>query len=238
MSGEYSSAGYSTELWLSRADELHAEHDLQHRIWEELRWEPLLHHEGITVDVAGTVVTIGGTVQSYADRLMAEAAAKRVRGVREVHSTLTVEPAEDGVRTDTELAEAGTQALVWDVRVPHERISLQAAGGVLTLRGTLELQAQRVAALEAVRNLVGLRDVIDLLHIAPVARRAHLRDLVVNSLKRHPRLRGDRIPVEAHEGGVILHGAVRSLAEREEAEEAARGVPGVSRVDDDLEVLG
>ena len=238
MSGGNSSAGYSTELWLSRADELHAEHDLQHRIWEELRWEPLLHHEGIVVDVEGSMVTLGGTVRSYADRVTAETAAKRARGAREVRSTLTIVPPDECVRTDTEIAAAGTHALEWDVRVPHERITVQAAGGVLTLRGALELEAQRLAALEAVRNLVGLRDVIDLLQVTPGARRAHLRDLVETSLKRHPRLRGDRIRVEAHEGGVILHGAVRSLAEREEAEEAARSVPGVSRVDDDLEVLG
>jgi len=238
MSGGYSSAGYSTELWLSRADELHAEHDLQHRVWEELRWEPLLCHEQVIVDVAGSVVTLGGTVRSYADRVTVEAAAKRVRGVREVHSTLTVELPGDCVRTDTELAEAGTHVLAWDVRVPHEHITVQAAGGVLTLRGTLEVEAQRLAALEAVRNLVGLRDVIDLLHVTPRSKKAHLRELVEASLRRHWQLRGDRIRVEAHEGGVILHGTVRSLAEREEAQEAARSVPGVSRVDDDLGVVG
>ena len=238
MSEGYGSAGYSTELWLSRADEHRAEHDLRQRIWEELRWEPLLYHEGIAVNVAGSVVTLTGTVRSYADRVTAEAATKRCRGAREVHNRLEVVPPAKAVRTDSELAAAAAHALAWDVRVPHQRITVQAAGGVLTLRGTVELEAQRLAVVEAVRNLVGLRDLIDLVHVTPDSKATNVRELVESSLKRRPRLRGDRIRVETHEGSVILHGFVRSLAEREEAEEAVRTVPGVARVDDDLEVLG
>jgi len=232
------SAGYSTELWLSRADELHTEHDLQRRIWDELRWEPLLQHEGIAVHMTRSSVTLTGSVPSYADRVAAEAAAKRVQGVREVRSVLEVVPPDASVRTDAALAEAASHALEWDVRVPHGELRVQAAGGVLTLRGTVSIEAQRLAALECVRYLTGLRDVVDLIHLAPASKHTHLRERVETCLRRHPGLRGDRIRVETHGGSVILHGVVRSLAEREEAEEAARGVAGVSRVDDDLEIAG
>jgi osmotically-inducible protein OsmY len=231
------SGGYSTELWLSRADELHAQHERQHHIWEELRWDPLLDAGNITVEVDGSSVTLGGTVPSYAERLAAEHAAKHVHGVRDVKSRLEVVLPDDRVRPDDELAEAASRALAWDVRVPDTLIEVQVASGVLTLRGTLALEAQRLAAQDAVRNLVGLRDLIDLIAIARGAAQVDLKRRIETSLRRHSELRGDRIRVEAREGNVVLRGTVRSLAEREEAEEAARTVPGVAGVDDDLEVL-
>lgn len=231
------SGGYSTELWLSRGDELHGQHERQHHVWEELRWDPLLDVAGITVEVDGSTVTLGGTVPSYTERLAAEEAAKRVHGIHEVRSRLAVVLPPDRVRTDDELAEAATQTLLWDVRVPDEQIEVQVAGGVLTLRGTVMLEAQRRAAWEAVRHLVGLRDLVDVIVTARGAGSTDLKRLVEASLERHSELRGDRIRVVARGANVVLRGTVRSLAEREEAKDAAKAVPGVARVNDELEVI-
>jgi osmotically-inducible protein OsmY len=49
-------------------------------------------------------------------------------------------------------------------------------------------------------------------------------------------LRGDHIKAEPHGNAVLLHGRVRSLAEREEAKRSALSVPGVAEVEDDLKV--
>ena len=46
----------------------------------------------------------------------------------------------------------------------------------------------------------------------------------------------DKIIVEARSGEVILHGSVRSCAEREEAERAAWEAPGVTKADNRITI--
>ena len=56
------------------------------------------------------------------------------------------------------------------------------------------------------------------------------------ALERDGRLHSRRIEVAAHGSQVELHGRVRTLAERLDAEEVARGVAGVTHVSDYLRV--
>ena len=49
-------------------------------------------------------------------------------------------------------------------------------------------------------------------------------------------MEANKIIVETHSGEVILHGTVRSGAERREAERASWGAPGVIKVDNRLTI--
>jgi len=55
---------------------------LQHEVMDELEWEPSVNVEHIGVTVRDGVVTLAGHVESLAEKLAAEKAALRVRGVR------------------------------------------------------------------------------------------------------------------------------------------------------------
>ena len=92
------------------------------------------------------------------------------------------------------------------------------------------------SAIDVVSHLRGVRDVEDAIQTAWASGEWHLGARVHEALERDGRLHGRRIEVAAHGSQVELHGRVRTLAERLEAEEVARGVAGVSHVSDYLRV--
>jgi osmotically-inducible protein OsmY len=56
------------------------------------------------------------------------------------------------------------------------------------------------------------------------------------AFRRSAEIDANRITVEVHDGEVILKGAVRSWAERQEAERAASAALGVRRVDNQITI--
>ena len=89
---------------------------------------------------------------------------------------------------------------------------------------------------DVVAHLRGVREVEDAIQTAWASGEWHLGARVHEALERDGRLHGRRIEVAAHGSQVELHGRVRTLAERLEAEEVARGVAGVTHVSDYLRV--
>jgi osmotically-inducible protein OsmY len=63
-----------------------------------------------------------------------------------------------------------------------------------------------------------------------------LESEIMQALARHHGVHADQMAVEAIDGEVILRGTAGGLLERAEAMRTARAVPGVRRVDDQLQV--
>ena len=63
---------------------------IQKDVMDELKWEPFLHASEIGVAVKNGVATLSGQVDSYAKKLSAERAAKRVGGVKAVAEDIQV----------------------------------------------------------------------------------------------------------------------------------------------------
>jgi osmotically-inducible protein OsmY len=210
--------------------------ELQKRVLEALDWEPGLDAARIGVAASGGVVTLTGQVQSYADRFSAERVVKRILGVKGIANDLEVRLPVDATRTDTDLATAAVRALEWDVQVPHERITLRVANGWITLEGEVEWQFQREAAVRAVRHLLGVRGVTNLVTLVAKPTPGDLKVRIESALRRNAELEARQIRVETRGGTVVLDGAVHSWAERDEAERAVWGAPGVVAVEDRLAV--
>lgn len=62
--------------------------EIQKNVMEQLKWEPILDAAEIGVSVKNGIVTLSGQVNSYAKKLAAERAAKKVGGVRQSPKTL------------------------------------------------------------------------------------------------------------------------------------------------------
>jgi osmotically-inducible protein OsmY len=211
--------------------------NLQHRVQEELEWEPSVDssHIGVAAIQPG-VVTLTGEVATYAEKISAERAAKRVLGVHAVANDIEVRPIGAFKRTDTELAQAVLRALEWDIAVPHDKIRVQVDDGWVTMEGEVALQFQRAAAEQAVRRLSGLRGLTNhiKLQVGASVRPAEVKDRIEAALRRSAEIDARGIQVDTKDSTVILRGRVRTWAEREEAERAAWGAPGVLAVKDEL----
>jgi osmotically-inducible protein OsmY len=210
--------------------------DLQRDVQEELKWEPTLHPAEIGVTAREGVVTLTGHVESYAAKFAAERAAKRVSGVKGLAEEIEVRLPGLSRRTDAEIAQAALNAMEWDVWVPNKDVQVIVENGLISLEGQVERQYQKTAAERAVRHLMGVKGVVNKITVKPKVKSTEVKAKIAAALKRNAEIDAQRIRVEASNGSVILRGEVRSWFEREEAERAAWAAPGVSEVEDHIQI--
>jgi osmotically-inducible protein OsmY len=184
----------------------------------------------IRIAVRDGVVYLTGLADSYAQKWACERAASRVGGVKVVRDHLDVHPAEGRRRDDRQIEQAARSAHSWDARVP-DGVRARVTDGVLRLEGTVGRFAERAAAEEAVRNLIGLRDIVNEIKLAPVPVPADVERQVEAALRR--RFRGETagIAITATDGVITLRGVVPALALVEDLERTVRSISGVRRVD-------
>ena len=80
--------------------------DIQQHVLRELRWDTRVEETEVGVEVEAGVVTLTGTVASWAKRIAAQEAAHRVAGVLDVANDIHVRVPGSRGRTDTEVAHA------------------------------------------------------------------------------------------------------------------------------------
>jgi osmotically-inducible protein OsmY len=209
---------------------------LRNDILAELNWDPAIRQEDIAIAVKNGVVTLAGTVDTYAHRYAAELAAERVTGVLAIANDLIVKLPGAMVRSDSDLAHAAVIALQCDILVPVDRIKVMVADGWLTLEGQVDEHYQRTAAERAVRHLMGVKGVVNQVLLRVVPAPADIKQRINASLIRHATLDADEIQVEVNGSVVTLRGMVASVAERRDAEAVVWKAPGVTSVKNEITV--
>lgn len=214
--------------------------ELKIDVTRELAWDVRIDETAIGVSAHHGVVTLNGTVSDWAEKHAAEEAAHRVAGVLDVANEIEIKPSWSATRTDADIAEAVRIALTWNRFLPDQQIrSTVADHGAVTLTGTVRTLAQRDEAERAVRNLAGVRYLHNELIVeGPSVAEDTLHATIKHALERHIAREADRISVDVRAGTVVLSGRVASWRERRAVLGAARGTPGVRRVDDQLRIQG
>jgi osmotically-inducible protein OsmY len=210
---------------------------IQQDVLNELKWDTRVAPNEVGVEVDKGIVTLTGTVSSYAKKLAAEQAAHHVLGVLDVANDLAVKLANGAKPNDTEIAAAVRQALQWDVFVPEDKIQTTVSNGLVKLHGMVDYASQRHDAARAIQNLAGVCAIDNQLKVkrADVSKPA-LKAAIHDALERRAERDADRIQLEIDAGHVTLSGTVHSWTERQAVVGAAWGTHGVEIVVDKLHV--
>lgn len=209
---------------------------LQKDVIDELRWDPQIKEKEIGVASKDGVITLTGSVESYAQRWAVERAVERVAGVRVVANELEVKLPNALIRSDSEIAHQIVEAFRWDVQVPDQLITAKVSKGWVTLSGEVEWAFEREASAQAVRNLAGVRGVTNLITVRSVVSSYDVSRKIKDALRRRADREAEHIEVEAIGDIVTLKGTVDSFAEKRAAEGVAWSAPGVREVKDELVV--
>ncbi|GAA2753953.1 BON domain-containing protein [Amnibacterium kyonggiense] len=213
-----------------------ADHQLQQTVIEELEWAPGVDVADIGVAVEHGAVTLTGTVDSFAQRMTAERAALRVRGVRAVADDIRVRPAVADAVHDDDLAAAVSRALQDDAEIPDEAVGIVVRNGVVVLTGTVRTNAQRVGARRAVERLRGVRGIDSRLELERRPSAEDAQERIRAAIRRNAVIDAQHVTVRVEGTTAVLEGRVRSFAERRQAEAAAWASPHVTDVDDRIVV--
>jgi len=210
---------------------------LQQDAIAELKWEPLLREAEIGVSAKQGVITLTGTVDSYAKKAEAEDAVKRVAGVKAVVEKIMVKYAGDWAKTDdNDIATEVVNAFKWNWEVPAEKVKARVEKGWVTLEGQVEWNFQSDAAKNAVRNLLGVTGVSNNIKVKSRTEDAIEKADIESALKRNWSVSDQDIGVAVSGHKATLTGTVDSWYQKDEAERIAWNAPGVWNVGNELVV--
>ncbi len=212
------------------------DHEILKDVQDELRWDPYLSSSEIGASVKDGIVTLTGIVDSYYKKLAAEHAVEKVAGVKAVVQKIEVRLSESGKRKDTDIAEAIENEFKWSVLVPKDKVKVKVENGWVTLEGDVEWEFEKNAAWRAVEKIAGVKGVTNNIKVTPKAVPSEIQQKIKSALMRSASFDADRINVKVDGSTVRLSGKVRSWAEKKEAERQAWLAPGVTKVENDIEI--
>ena len=208
--------------------------ELQKDVQDAIKWEPLLNPAEIGVIAEDGVITLTGTVDSYAKKLEAEDAAKSVKGVKAVIVKLEIKFNSEWEREDdSEIAGEIIEAAKWNWDIPEDKIKAKVENGWVTLDGEVDFYFQKEAIEDLVKNHSGITGVTNNITIEESEDQVEEKD-IERALRRNWFIDDSNIEVHVSNHDVTLTGSVESWFERDKAERIAWNALGVWSVNNQL----
>jgi hyperosmotically inducible protein len=176
---------------------------LRQDIIDEFDFDPAFDGEHIGVAVDNKVVSLSGHVNSYAQKVAAIAAARRVKGVHAIAENIEVRYPFQTKTADDQIAKRAIDILTWDVIVP-DTVDVLVQDGWVTLSGHVDWYYQKTAAEDDVRKLSGVRGVTNNVTIKPRVEASNVKTKIESALKRHAEIEADAIRVTVQNGNKVI----------------------------------
>jgi osmotically-inducible protein OsmY len=225
--------------------EARPDEDIRKDILAALLNDPATESYQVAASVQDAVVTLTGSVGSWAESQLAQRIAEGVKGVKDIHNDISVNYAAQ--RSDEEMTADIQAVLHWDIWLEGDPLQVTVKNGVVALTGTVGSAIAKTRAgwdawVNGVLSVDSSGVKVDPA-IAGKERRRHESDVrsdgeikkaVELSFRNDPRLAHNTINVRVEDGIVILSGAVTHLKAEASAAQDARDIIGVSWVDNQL----
>jgi osmotically-inducible protein OsmY len=200
---------------------------IQREVENELAWEADIDGTKVHASVDDGIAVLAGEVPTVVERYRAENAALRVKGVRAVADELIVEAAASEARS-AQIARAALNAL--SSAVPRGGIKVAVHGSVVKLDGHVECDHERTAAIRAMEDLPGVKEVVSMITVRPPLTPRDVENRIADAVPLVARGGTHEIRAEIDGARVTLLGSVPTQRGKDEAGRVARSLPGISDV--------
>lgn len=205
--------------------------ELRQLVIDELEFDPSIDAAEIGVAAENGVITLSGHVSDYTQKVAAERATWRVKGVKGIAQKIEVRLPGDKKRNDDEIVQRAVNILAWNTLVPRNCVRVKVSDGWVTLTDSVKGNYQREAAESEVWKLGGVKGVSNGIQLQSTVHAGDVKRRIQDALKRHAEVEADEVRVDVRDGGMVrLDGRVENWGELQ----AVWSAPGVQSSDDHL----
>lgn len=209
--------------------------ELRQLVIDELEFDPSIDAADIGVAAENGVVTLNGHVADYIQKIAAERATWRVKGVKGIAQKIEVRLPGDKKQSDDEIAQRALHILAWNTVVPKDCVRVKVSDGWVTLSGNVRWNYQREAAVNEIWKLGGVKGVTNSIQLQSMVQVGDVKQRIQDALKRHAEVEADEVHVDVRDGGTVrLDGRVDNWGELQAVKRAVWSAPGVQSIDDHL----
>jgi hyperosmotically inducible periplasmic protein len=218
---------------------------VENTIKNSYNFKTSLVRDDIAVHASAGVVTLTGMVVEDSDRTLAEETARDTAGVRSVINTLKIKGEQPSEHSDAWVTMKVKTVLAFHKHVSASATEVDTVGGVVTLKGKADTEAQKDLTTEYARDVEGVKEVDNQQTVSgekpheTVGAKiddASITARIKSSLLFHRSTHAVATKVKTRNGVVTLRGEARNAAEKDMVGRLAGDTEGVQRVDNRMSI--
>lgn len=213
--------------------------DINQEVVSRITTEPIMEGSMVGAETNRGLVTLKGHVETLAQAHTAQELASTVMGVKDIINQIKIGEDLETPSDDASLVNAVERAFAESKEVSAQDIKTTCKNRVIRLAGTVDSPEEKELAYRWASVVPGVRKVINKLNTRHGGsdRDANLTNLLRENLrKNHWTTPGAQIESFVIHGVAYLGGEVYSIEAKTQAEKVAMNLPGISQVQNDIEV--